>query len=277
MISSSAVKIPRSSYDARGRRVVVAGADVRVAAEEVALAADDERHLRVDLEVREPVRDVDARLLELTRPLDVAELVEARLQLDEADGLLPLLGALDERADEDAVVARAVDGRLHRDDVRVAHGGLREHLEARAIRAVRLVHEHVAAPDLVEDARLLRLRARKTLRDDRDPRLGLQLGSVESDELVQLREVERALDAVDLRLVGSEAALEAGDHLRGRGRAHLDADDVAEAPPAELGLDRLEQVVGIVRDLEVGVAGDAEDGALDDAHAREERGQEMRR
>ena len=93
---------------------------------------------------------------------------------------------------------------------------------------------------------------------------------------MQLREVERALDPVDLRLVGTEAALEPSDHVRGRGRTHLDADDVAEAPPAELGLDRLEQVVGIVRDLEVRVAGDAEDGALDDGDAREERGKEMR-
>ena len=66
------------------RRVVVAGPDVCVSAELVALATDDQRHLRVDLEVGKPVRDVDARLLELSRPLDVAELVEACLQLDEA-------------------------------------------------------------------------------------------------------------------------------------------------------------------------------------------------
>ena len=49
---------------ARGRRVVVPGADVRVAAERVALAPHDEGHLRVDLEIGEAVHDVDARLLE---------------------------------------------------------------------------------------------------------------------------------------------------------------------------------------------------------------------
>ena len=143
---------PEVLVEASRRRVVVPGADVGVATQRVALAADDERHLRVDLEIGEPVRDVDARLLELSRPLDVAQLVEARLELDEADRLLAVLGALDERADEHAVVARAVHGRLHRDDVRVADGGLREYLEARAERAVRLVHEHVAAADLVEDS-----------------------------------------------------------------------------------------------------------------------------
>ena len=41
----------------------------------------------------------------------------------------------------------------------------------------------------------------------------------------------------------------------------LDADDVAEAPPPQLELHGLEQVVRLVGDLEVGVAGDAEDRA----------------
>ena len=50
----------------------------------------------------------------------------------------------------------------------------------------------------------------------------------------------------------------------------LDAHDLAEAPAPQLVLDRLEQVVGLVGDREVGVAGDAEDRGVDDLHAREE-------
>ena len=150
---------PEVLVEPGGRRVVVAGADVCVPAQSVALAADDQRHLRVDLEVGEPVRRRGRRPARAPRPLDVAQLVEPCLQLDEADRLLAFLGALDQRADEDAVVARAVHGRLHRDDVRVAHGSLREHLEARAERPVRLVYEDVAASDLVEDPREIRLRA----------------------------------------------------------------------------------------------------------------------
>ena len=46
-----------------GRGVVVPRADVHVAAQRVALAPDDERHLGVDLQIREPVDDVDACLL----------------------------------------------------------------------------------------------------------------------------------------------------------------------------------------------------------------------
>ena len=51
----------------------------------------------------------------------------------------------------------------------------------------------------------------------------------------------------------------------------LDADDLAEAPAAQLVLDRLQQVVGLVGDREVGVARDAEDVVVEDLHAREER------
>ena len=75
--------------------MVVPGADVDVPSKHVAFAPDDERHLGVHLQVGEAVDDVHARLLQGARPLDVAVLVEARLQLDEADALLAVLGAFD--------------------------------------------------------------------------------------------------------------------------------------------------------------------------------------
>ena len=51
----------------------------------------------------------------------------------------------------------------------------------------------------------------------------------------------------------------------------LEPDGLAEAPAAQLGLDRLQEVVGLVGDLEVGVARDAEEAVADDLHAREQR------
>ena len=51
----------------------------------------------------------------------------------------------------------------------------------------------------------------------------------------------------------------------------LQADRLAEAPPAQLGLDGLQEVVGLVGDLEVGVARDAEEAVADDLHPRKER------
>ena len=53
--------------------------------------------------------------------------------------------------------------------------------------------------------------------------------------------------------------------------AELDAHDLAEAPATQLVLDRLQQVGGVVGDLQVGVAGDAEGVVVDDLHAGEER------
>ena len=55
---------PEVLVDARGQGVVVAGADVDVAAQAARLAAHDERRLRVDLQAGEAVDDVDSRLLE---------------------------------------------------------------------------------------------------------------------------------------------------------------------------------------------------------------------
>ena len=54
-------------------------------------------------------------------------------------------------------------------------------------------------------------------------------------------------------------------------RADLDAHDLAEAPAAQLVLDRLKQVGGVVGHLEVRVAGDSEDVVVGDFHSREQR------
>ena len=219
--------------------------------------------------------DVHARLLQLARPLDVAPLVEAGLQLDEADRLLSVLGAVDQRRDERAVVGGAIDGRLHRDHVGVVGRGGGEGLEARPERLVRLMDEQVAAADLVEEAARV-LHAREARLRDRHPRLGLQIGPVETRELHQVGEVEQALDLVDLVVADVEALAKPVEHARRRRGRHLDPDDVAEAAAPELGLDGLEEVVGVVRHLEVGVARDAEEHALGDLHPGEERGQEVR-
>ena len=128
----------------------------------------------------------------------------------------------------------------------------------------------VAAADLVEDPRERRLCA-AARRGGIAGTHGSYFRSGRSSavELQELGEVERALDAVDLRLVGVRArASSRVDHLGRGGRAHLDADDVAEAALAKLALDGLEQVGGVVRDLEVGVARDAEHRALDDRRRR---------
>ena len=78
--------------DAGGLRVVVAGRQVDVAADAVVLAADDQGDLAVRLQADEAEDDVDAGLLQLARPEDVALLVEPGLQLDDRGHLLAVVG-----------------------------------------------------------------------------------------------------------------------------------------------------------------------------------------
>ena len=63
-----------------------------VAPDAVGLLAHDEQDLGVGLQPDEAVHDVHARLFEHAGPFDVGLLVEARLELDERDDLLALLG-----------------------------------------------------------------------------------------------------------------------------------------------------------------------------------------
>ena len=73
------------------------------------------------------------------------------------------------------------------------------------------------------------------------------------------------LALLDLELLDQEGA-HVGVHVG----ADLELDDLAEAPPAKLRLDRAHEVVGLVGDGEVGVADDAEVGVAQHLHAREE-------
>ena len=86
--------------EARGAGVVVAGRDVRVAAEAVVVVAHDERDLRVRLEPDDAVRDVDAGALHARRPLDVRFLVEPRLELEHDRDLLAVLRGAHEVLDD---------------------------------------------------------------------------------------------------------------------------------------------------------------------------------
>ena len=129
---------------ARGLGVVVAGADVQVVADAVALAAHDQDALGVRLQRRQAVDDVHARLFQRAAPVDVRALVEARLDLDQAHGLLAALGGADQRGNERRVVARPVHGLLDREHVRVVDRLLDEPLDRAHERVVRVVQQDVA-------------------------------------------------------------------------------------------------------------------------------------
>ena len=104
----------------------------------------------------------------------------------------------------------------------------------------------------------------------------LEVGTVERVELPQLRLVEQPLDLVHLARTDLEPLDQPLAHVARRRARELEPDDVAEPAPSELGLDRFQEVVGVVGQLEVGVAGDAEERPLGDLHPREQHRQEVR-
>ena len=108
------------------------------------------------------------------------------------------------------------------------------------------------------------------------PALLLEIGAVEVDDLVEVGEVEQPVDGVDLVVARAEASLDAPQHLVGHRVGDLDADRATEPPSLQLQLDRFQQVVGFVGELEVGVSRDAERRAFGDLHLREERRQRVR-
>ncbi len=116
---------------------------------------------------------------------------------------------------------------------------------------------------------------RDALLRHRSPRFVLEVRAVDRRQLTQVGELQQAADRIELIHVGSDAAEQPRAHLVGHRIGDLDAHDFAEPPPAELQLERFEQVVRLVGDLEVGIACNAERGAFRNLHLREERGEEM--
>ena len=200
-----------------------------------------------------------ARLFEHAGPVDVGLLVEARFELDQRDDLLAVLGRLDERAHDRAVGARgAVDGLLDREHVRIGRGLVDEGLDRRRERVVGMVHQYVALLQDPEEV-AAHLAAGQHRLGLRSPRSVLQLGTVEGVEVPEAGQVERPVDDVDGGVGDLELAAEQLARLGRHGRVDLEADDPSELRAAvQDRLDGLEEVLVLVLEVEVGVAGHAE-------------------
>ena len=123
-----------------------------------------------------------------------------------------------------------------------------------------MVDEDVAAAHLREEVHVLGLLALQPRLRDRRPRRVAQLAeAADAVDLPQRARVEQAVDLVDLARLEAQRVGELLADARVGVGADLQPHRLAEAPAAQLGLDGLQEVVGLVGDLEVGVARDAED------------------
>ncbi len=173
-----------------GLGVVVAGPDVAVAAELVAVVAHDQDRLAVRLEPDHAVHHVHACPLELLGPLHVVGLVEPCLELDQHSDLLAALGGPDQAVDHGAVAARTVERHLDGLHAGIDRSLLQEHLHAAGEALVRVVHHDRPVAHHGEDRAIGSLGEEQPAGRHRRPGTILQIGSVEAVELPKATQVE---------------------------------------------------------------------------------------
>ena len=88
--------------------VIVAGADVGVAAQAFGFVAHDQGGFGVRLQAHDAVDHVDADFLQFLRQGNIALLIEARFEFHDGDHLLAGFRRRDQGGNERIVVARAV-------------------------------------------------------------------------------------------------------------------------------------------------------------------------
>ena len=183
--------------EAGGDGVVVAGAEVAVAAgDAVFVVADEQGELAVGLEAEDAVEDLDAGVFEVARPADVGGFVEAGHEFNDDSHVLVLRG-IDERLEDGRVVAGAIQSLLDGEDARI--GGARLDKSDDAVVGVEGVVEHdVAVAQIVEEIGGAAAEAQLA----RHEGLELEIGTVGvAVEVHQAREVDGAVSAEDLAIV----------------------------------------------------------------------------
>ncbi len=240
---------------ARGARVVVAGAEMAVAAQALGLAPDHHRHLAVRLESHDAIHHVRAGFLQPVRQLDVRFLVEARAQLDDDGDVLAGVRGGDQRIDDRRLIAGAVQRLLDREHARVG-GGAAQEIEHRAEAVERVMQQHVLLADHREQVGGAGDAPRQAGREDRV----LEVRAL--DEVVDRREaieVHRAGDFVEIdfgqRELPHQERVEVGRAIA----RHFEPHGGAIAAMRQLAFERAAQVVDFfVVDEQVAVAGDPE-------------------
>jgi hypothetical protein len=217
------------------------------------------------LQPDDAVHHLRAHRFQALGPVDVGLLVEPGLQLHDDHHFLAAAHGFDQQVHQHGVGAGAVDGLLDREHVGVVHG-LAQELHHRLETLERMVQQHVAAAQPLQDALAARQsaqRPRRLVRREAQPRRAVPVfdGAFGRllDQLRQAHEVHRAVDAIQ-RVVGQRELLQ--QHLRqlGRAAAHdLQPDGLPEVAGGQAAAQRMAQVGHVVLvDLEVRVARDAE-------------------
>ena len=256
--------------DPGGAVVVVARADMAVAADAVGFLANGHRNLGVDFQTEQAIGDMDPRLFEPTGPPNVRGLVESGLEFDEHGDLLALFGRLDAGIDDRAAAGGAVERDLDGQHVGVVRGLVDELNDRAAERLVRVLNENITSSDLGEDVDRF-VAGLQSWVDNALPLGPTQSRAFDVGDLVERGRIERRSSDVDRRRVEIEFAEQEVEHLVGHRCIDLEAGGTSEPAPPQFVLDRRQEVVGLVERIgKVGIAGDAEGVVLLHLHARKQ-------
>ncbi len=134
-----------------GGLVVIAGGQVGVAAQHAPFAAHDQQHLGVGLVADDAVDDLHARFLQAVGQADIRLLVEACAQLDDHRHFLAGSGGIGQVSDQGRILADAIQGLPDREHVADPVLALRNSSSHRRERFERVVQQHVAVADGLEN------------------------------------------------------------------------------------------------------------------------------
>ena len=258
--------------------VVIAGADVHVPSDAVNIAPHHQHRLGVRLEPRQSIRHVDAVVFHRARESDVVLLVEPRLQLDDHRHLLAGFGSFGERSHDRRVARRAIQREFDGQHLRIARRSFEKCFDRRTERLVRMMDEHIALADHVEDVPTIPERRRYHRRVRHIAKLRhLETGNLQQiaqlQQIVPIVHVARGERGHELRLAFTQLLEQQLPHGLRHIALHLEPYHFAEATLEHLLFDRLEQIVRLVdlSDVQVGVARDAKGEPPFHVHAREQR------
>ena len=109
-----------------GRRIVIAGAQMDIAAKPIVISTNHQTHLGMDLVSHHAVDHVNAGLFEAAGPGDVVGLVKSCLQFHHYGDLLAVLHRIHEGSHDAAIAARAIKGLLDSQNARIGRCLLEE-------------------------------------------------------------------------------------------------------------------------------------------------------
>ena len=170
-------------------------------------------------------------------------------------------------ADDRRVGAGAIERLLDGQHVGIV-GRLGDELDHVLERLVGVLEQHVALGDDAEDVLVL-LQRRNDLRRER---LVLVLAQIlPRTDRREVGQVQRPLEHVDVVRLQAQRRAQEVDHLGGRVVRDLQPDGAAALAPAQLFLNRLQEVVGLVLvDRKIEVAGHAKGAATEHPEAGEQ-------